>query len=80
MLLRKIFENLHTVMGILALFEQVVMQILVFCPLALYQIYSHYQKFKATQAKNTFLLVFLKCVFNSLLMFVSLFSFLLNVA
>ena len=31
MLPRKIFENLHTVMGILALFEQFVTQILFFC-------------------------------------------------
>ena len=28
----KIFENLHTVMGILALFEQLVTLILFFCP------------------------------------------------
>ena len=32
MLPRKIFENSHTVMGILALFEQFVTQILFFCP------------------------------------------------
>ena len=32
MLPRKIFENLPTIMGILALFEQFVMQILFFCP------------------------------------------------
>ena len=29
---RKTFENLHTVMGILALFEQFAAQILFFCP------------------------------------------------
>ena len=29
---RKFFENLHTVMGILALFEQFVTQIFFFCP------------------------------------------------
>ena len=40
MLPRKIFENLHTVMGILAFFEQFVTQILFFCPqLVLHQIY-----------------------------------------
>ena len=32
MLPRKIFENLDIVMGILALFEQFVTQILLFCP------------------------------------------------
>ena len=32
MLPQKIFENLHTVMGILALFGQFVTQVLFFCP------------------------------------------------
>ena len=40
MLPLKVFEILHTVMGILALFEQFVTQILFFCPLlVLHQIY-----------------------------------------